>query len=53
MPEATNFAFINTVSPIIEAIIGRNCGNVKNAPVTKAFTKYCEIFQNFIDEHHD
>lgn len=45
MLEATNFESGNTVSLLFRAIADRSCGNGKSAPVTKAFTKYCDILQ--------
>lgn len=41
--EATNFDTIDLA--FIRAIADRSCSNVRNAPVTKAFIKNCNIIQ--------
>lgn len=43
MLETKNFDSPDMVSPLIKAIADRSGGNVKSAPVTKVFTKYCDI----------
>lgn len=42
-PEAVDFESIDMVSRFIGATINRSCGNVKNAPVSKVFSEYCDL----------
>lgn len=45
MLEATNFNSIDTVSSFSGATANHTCGNGKNAPKTKAFTRYIDNLQ--------